>query len=198
MALIPLDLDELLENGSSLPDPIIYQYYNKLNERKIVINEGIGSGIVETVIIPLLEMDNDGTEKPIEIILNTHGGSLFDGMALCDVIDNLKTPTTITVYTYAYSMGGIILAAGFNNPNVKKRCYKHSTALFHAGSSYLEGNSTSVKDQFNFYQKFEEMIKQYTLSHTKISEEEYDKMERYEWYMTSDIMLEKGLVDEII
>ena len=69
MALIPLDLDGLLENGSSLPDPIIYQYYNKLNERKIVINEGIGSGIVETVIIPLLEMDNDGTGKPIEIIL---------------------------------------------------------------------------------------------------------------------------------
>ena len=28
--------------------------------------------------------------------------------------------------------------------------------------------------------------------------EEYEKMERYEWYMTSDIMLEKGLVDEII
>ena len=84
------------------------------------------------------------------------------------------------------------------NPNVKKRCYKFSTALLHAGSSYLEGNSTSVKDQFNFYQKFEDIIKDYTLSHSKITPEEYEKMERYEWYMTSDIMLEKGLVEEII
>ena len=32
----------------------------------------------------------------------------------------------------------------------------------------------------------------------KITPEEYEKMERYEWYMTSDIMLEKELVDEII
>lgn len=195
---IELPLDDLLNNGGSLPDPVMYQYYNKLKERKIVINEGINSGIVEYVILPLIDMDNDGTGEPIEIILNTVGGSLFDGMALCDVIDKLKTPTTITVMTYAYSMGGIILMAGYNNSNVKKRCLKHSTALLHAGSSYLEGNSMSVKDQFQFYQKYEEMIKDYTLSHSKITENEYMKMERYEWYMTSDVMLEKGLVDEVI
>ena len=85
-----------------------------------------------------------------------------------------------------------------SNPNVKKRCYKFSTALLHAGNDYLEGNSSSVKDQFNFYQKFDDLIKNFTLSHSTITPEEYDKMERYEWYMTSDVMLEKGLVDEII
>lgn len=195
--VLEIPLSELgLDNP--LPDPITYQYYKNLKNRKIITNDQIDAGIVETVMIPLLEMDNDGTGKPIEIILNTVGGSLFDGAALCNIIDNLKTPTTITVMTYAYSMGSIVLMAGYDNPNVKKRCYKFSTALLHAGSSYLEGNSSSVKDQFNFYQKFEEIIKNYTLSHSKITPEEYEKMERYEWYMTSDIMFEKGLVDEII
>lgn len=183
---------------SSLPDPVMYQYYKNLKDRRIIINDQIGSDIVEMVMLPLLQMDNDGTGKPIEIVLNTVGGSLFDGAALCNIIDGLRCPTTITVMTYAYSMGSIILMAGYNNPNVKKRCYKFSTALIHAGRDYLEGNSMSVKDQFNFYQKFEEIIKDYTLSHSKITPEEYEKMERYEWYMTSDIMLEKGLVDEII
>ena len=183
---------------TGLPDIIMYQYYKNLEKRTIIINEQITSNIVESVMLPLLEMDNDGTGEPINIILNTLGGSLFDGATLCNIIDNLKTPTAITVFTYAYSMGSILLMAGYNNPNVKKRCYKHSTALLHAGSSYLEGDSMSVKDQFNFYQKFEDVIKEYTLSHSKITPEEYDKMERYEWYMTSDTMLEKGLVDEII
>lgn len=183
---------------TGLPDIIMYQYYKNLEKRTIIINEQITSNIVESVMLPLLEMDNDGTGEPINIILNTLGGSLFDGATLCNIIDNLKTPTTITVFTYAYSMGSILLMAGYNNPNVKKRCYKHSTALLHAGSSYLEGDSMSVKDQFNFYQKFEDVIKEYTLSHSIITPEEYDKMERYEWYMTSDTMLEKGLVDEII
>ena len=194
---IEMDLGELLNKGS-LPDPVMYQYYKNLNNRKIVINDAIGAEIVEMVILPLLEMDNDGSGEPIEIVLCTCGGSLFDGMALCDVIDNIKCPTTITVITYAYSMGGIILMAGFNNPNVKKRCYKHSTALLHAGSTYLEGHSSSVKDQFEFNQKFEDKIRTYTITHSNITEKEYDKMERYEWYMTSDTMLEKGLVDEIL
>ena len=163
---IPLS-DLGLDN--SLPDPVTYQYYKNLKDRKIIINDQIDSSIVEMVMIPLLDMDNDGTGRPIEIILNTVGGSLFDGATLCNIIDNLKSPTTITVMTYAYSMGSIILMSGFNNPNVKKRCYKFSTALLHAGSSYLEGNSTSVKDQFNFYQKFEDIIKDYTLSHSKIT-----------------------------
>lgn len=192
-----LDLVTLLEDGN-LPEPCIYQYYKNLNNRRIIINDQIDSTLLETVILPLIEMDNDSTGKPIEIILCTVGGSLFDGLTLCNIIDNLKCPTTITVVTYAYSMGSIILMAGYNNPHVKKRCYEFSTALLHSGSSYLEGNSNAVKDQFNFYQTFEDKVKDYTLSHSRITEAEYDKMERYEWYMDSQTMLDKGLVDEII
>lgn len=194
---LEISLDELLGSPTDLSIPC-YQYYKGLKNRRIIINDQITSDIVESVMLPLLEMDNDGSGKPIEIILCSVGGSLFDGMALCDIIDSLKTPTTIKVITYAYSMGGLILMSGYNNPNVKKVCYKHSTALIHAGSTYLEGNSTSVRDTFNFHQDFEKKIKEYTLSHSNITDEEYDKMERFEWYMTSDIMLEKGLVDEIL
>lgn len=194
---LEVSLDELLGNPTDLSIPC-YQYYKGLKNRRIIINDQITSDIVESVILPLLEMDNDGTGEPIEIILCSVGGSLFDGMPLCDIIDGLKTKTTIKVITYSYSMAGLILMAGYNNPNVKKVCYKHSTALLHAGSTYLEGNSTSVRDTFNFHQDYEKKIKEYTLSHSKISEEEYNKMERYEWYMTSEIMLEKGLVDEIL
>lgn len=191
------ELAELLTTPTTML-PSSYQYYKGLRERRIIINDQITQDIVESVILPLLEMDNDGTGEPIEIILCSIGGSLFDGMPLCDIIDNLKTQTTIKTLTYAYSMAGLILMAGYNNQNVKKVCYKHSTALLHAGSTYLQGNSSSVKDTFNFHQKYEEKIKEYTLSHSKISEEEYDKMERFEWYMTSETMLEKGLVDEVL
>lgn len=199
METISIDeLLELLNTNSCLPNTYDYQYYKGLTNRTILINDIIDDRLVENVMIPLLEMDNDGTGEPINIILNTRGGNIFTGMPLCDIIDNLKCPTTITVLTYAYSMGSIILLAGFNNPNVIKRCYKHSTALLHAGSTYLEGNSSSVKDTFNFNQKYEEKIKEYTLTHSNITEEEYNTMERYEWYMTSEDMLEKGLVDEIL
>ena len=60
-----------LVGDSSLPDPVTYQYYKNLKNRKIIINEEIGDSLLETATLPFIEMDNDGTGKPIEIIIST-------------------------------------------------------------------------------------------------------------------------------
>lgn len=142
------DIVERVKRGGVFPDPVIYQYYRNLLQRKLVINDGIDESSLEMITLPLLEMDNDGSGKPIEICLNTHGGSVYDGLSICNIIDGLKTPTTITVVTYAFSMGGLILMAGFNNPNIKKRCYPFSVGLIHAGEISFGGNANSVRDFF--------------------------------------------------
>lgn len=196
MAAPTIDLTSLLNDNAI--DPIQYQYYKNLENRKLIINQEVNADIVETAILPLLDWDNDDTGKPIEILLNSVGGSVFDGLVLCNVIESLKTKTTITVLGYAYSMAGIVLISGFSNPNVHRKCYKFSTALIHAGSTYLEGSTSSVKDKFKFHEKMDEKIKEFILTHSKITTEEYEKLERYEWYMTSDDMLRFGLVDEVI
>lgn len=190
-----ITLEKLIDDSI---DAATYQYFKGLSERRIVFNDEVSEDIVEQVMLPLLEMDNDGSGDPIMIVLNTPGGSLFDGMPLCDIIDNLKTPTTIFVPSHAYSMGGFFLMAGYNNPNVKKVCYKHSTALLHGGSAYMEGSAAMVKDTFKFQERYDQKIKEYVLTHSKINEDEYERMERYEWYMTAEDMLDYGLVDEVI
>ena len=194
---IAIPLDSLMTDALAY-DPVQYQYYLGLQNRTVLINMSIDASVTETVMLPLLQMDNDGTNEPIKIIITTPGGSLYDGIVVCDIIDNLKCPTEVIVLNYAYSMGSLMLMAGYNNPNVVKKCYKHSTALIHGGSLYFEGNASNVKDQYKFNEEFEQKIKDYTLSHSKITEEEYDKHSKQEWYMTSDDMLKYGLVDEVI
>lgn len=193
-----LDINELVAQLSETSDPIYYQYFKNLNNRTIIINESITEAIVECAILPLLEMDNDGSGKEIRIILNTLGGQVYNGLILCDIISKLKTKTTITVLGYAYSMGSLIIMSAFNNPNVKVKCYSFTTGLIHGGSDYLQGTTSQIKDYYNFNQKYEEKIKDFILKNSRITEEEYEKMSRYEWYMTSEDMLKYGLVDEII
>lgn len=192
-----IDLAELLASPQDM-SPVTYQYYKNLAKRTIIFNDQVSADVVESVIVPLLEWDNDGTGKEINILISSVGGSVFDGLVLCDVIDRLKTKTKITVLGYTYSMAGLILMAGFNNPNVTKVCYPFSSALIHSGSSYIEGATNIVKDTFRFQEKFDEKIKEYIISHSKISKEEYEKNERYEWYMTSSEMLSFGLVDKVL
>lgn len=193
-----LDLNELIQQLSDSADPVMYQYFKNLNNRTIIINEDISEASIETVILPLLEMDNDGSGKPIKILLNTNGGDVGVGLNIVDIISKLKTPTEIIVLASAYSMGSLILMSAYNNPNVTTKCYHFSTALIHSGSTYVSGTSTQVKDYHNFQEKYEKMIKEFIISHSKITEEEYEGMYRFEWYLTSKDMLDKGLVQEII
>lgn len=174
------------------------QHEKLLDKRIILINDIISEDTIEKAVMPLLEMDKDGTGEKITIYINTNGGSVHDGLVLCSVIEKLKTPTDIIVLGYAYSMGSLILMAGYKNENVTRKCYSFSTALIHGGSAFVSGTSSQVKDYFKFNEKYEKRVSEYIVSHTNLTEEDYNAIERYEAYMDSDEMLEKGLVDEII
>ena len=174
------------------------EYERLLSERIILLNDVITENTIEKVVTPLLRMENDGSGEKITIYLNTNGGSVFDGLVLCNIIERLKTKTDIIVLGYAYSMGSLILMAGKNNPNVKRYCYPFSTALIHGGSSFISGTSSQVKDYFKFNEKYEKRIADYIVDHTNLTADDYAAIERFEAYMDSDEMLEKGLVDEIL
>ena len=187
-----------LVGDSSLPDPVTYQYYKNLKNRKIIINEEIGDNLLETATLPFIEMDNDGTGSPIEIIISTVGGEIYSGFNLVDQIEKAKSPVTIHIMAMAASMGFLIAMAGKNNPNVKTVCHPFSVGLLHSGSQYMEGSAHAVKDTFDFSQHYEEKIKNYILTHTKIDDDLYDKIERKEYWMDADEMKRLGIVDEII
>ena len=202
---MPMNKKEFLEiplsdlvGDSSLPDPVTYQYYKNLKNRKIIINEEIGDNLLETATLPFIEMDNDGTGSPIEIIISTVGGEIYSGFNLVDQIEKAKSPVTIHIMSMAASMGFLIAMAGKNNPNVKTVCHPFSVGLLHSGSQYMEGSAHAVKDTFDFSQHYEEKIKNYILTHTKIDENLYEKIERKEYWMDADEMKRLGIVDEII
>ena len=192
------DFLALVEENSQL-DPVSYQYFNHLfNHRTIVFNDGIDKNILEAVILPLKEFENDGSNDPVKMIISTPGGSISEGLVLCNIIDNYSKPLEIYVMGYACSMGTIILAAGNHNPNVKKFCYPFSFALFHSGYSAFEGESLSVEDAMAFNKRVDNRIRDYIVANTKITEEQYRANERRQWYLDAHDMKELGLIDVII
>lgn len=186
------------EATSSL-DPIMYQYFkNLLQRRTIILNSEIDENILENVVLPLKDFEEDDSNSKITLILNTPGGSVADGLMLCNVIDNYKKPLEIIVPSYSCSMGTIILCSGNNNPNITKKCYPFSFALFHSGQTYVGGESTSVDDVIDFNRGVDNRIKEYVIKNTNITEDLYEKHHRKQWYLTADEMLEYHLVDQII
>lgn len=191
-----LDAEQIMLEETCIVDSL---YEKLLDERIILINDVISELTIDKVVMPLLRMDNDGTGNKITIYINSPGGTVHDGMVVADVIEKLKTPTEVIVLGYAYSMASLILMAGKNNPNVVRKCYPFSSALLHGGSIYLENLTASqAKDYFKFNERYEKRLADFIVSHTNLTADDYAAIERYEAYMDSDEMLEKGLVDEII
>jgi ATP-dependent protease ClpP protease subunit len=62
----------------------------------------------------------------------------------------------------------------------------------------MSGSSHAVRDTFKFSERYEEKIKDYILTHTKIDEEMYREIERQEFWMDAEDMLNYGIVDSII
>ncbi len=196
-----VDLDELINEclcdlGGSLPDPVMYQYYKNLFNHTIIFNEKVTEDIIEKVVLPLIEFDEDPEVNHINIILNTVGGSLYDGFSVVSVLENLKTPTTLRLIGMASSMGSLIAMA--KNPNLKVVCDKFTVGLIHSGSQCMQGSTHAVRDTFKFSEKYEDKIKEYILSHTNIDEAMYNEIERQEFWMDANDMLKYGIVNEII
>ena len=195
-----LDIGSILNSitETNLPDPCMWQYYRYLARNVIIINQEIGDEILETAILPYMDMMKNPNVDEIEIILSTVGGGIYDGFNLVDILDKTTKKTTIHIMSMAASMGTYIAMAGHNNPLVKTVCHPFSVGLLHAGSASYSGSMTQIRDGIDFNKKYEDRVKEYVLTHSDITPEFYEKIERQEYWMDSEEMLRLGIVDEII
>lgn len=175
-----------------------YQYFNNLKSRKILFNSDCDDSITEKVAMPLLEFEADNCSDPIHLYINSSGGSVFDSLYLCNIIDNYKKPLYIHVLGYAMSMGFLLAVAGKDNPNVHRECYPFSVYMLHSGSLSVSSDTAKAKSFLNFNTKLENKEKEYVLTHTTIDEDTYDKYVDSDYWLTAEDALKYGIVDSIV
>lgn len=167
------------------PDCLVYaQYLTCLQNRIIILNDRIDDDAIESIVLPLVAMDNDGSGKPITLLLNTTGGYLGSGSAIIHVLEHMKTPTTIYMLGEAFSMGFYISLAGHNNPNVKTVCTPYTRAMYHMSLLSYETDDEPYLEAFQKeYDKT--VLYDYVKTHSKITQEMLDDWEGTEKYFTA-------------
>lgn len=179
-----------------------YMFWESLKNRQLILNSEVDDFLIERTALQIIkwnkeDMDNPIDErKEIEIILNSPGGDVYVGMALCAVIEKSDTPIKITVIGNAASMGALLLVSGAKHG--RRQAYEFSNVLFHDGSTVLFGSSNKVKDHVKFQEEKDKQIRDFIIRNTKITEEKYESMKDREWWLTARGALEYGVVDSII
>lgn len=190
------DIDEAMAKDCLMEDLF---YLKDLKQRKLFLNEDIDQTTVADIVRHIMQYNKEDKDldieerTPILLYLTSNGGEVNAGFELIDVIRSSKTPVyTINLGTQ-YSMGFLIGLAGH-----KRFATKNAQFLMHDGSNFVYGSGTKVQDQMEFQKRVEKRIKEYVLSRSKLTDEEYDNKLRVEWYLFANEAKEKGFTDYII
>ncbi len=190
------DVGHLMEEV--LPDPTLLEHYRRLKKREILWNDEIDDTTIDIALyIKKWNEEDKGISaeerKPIKIFINSDGGSVDTVLHIIDMIGLSKTPVYTIGMGRVYSAGGLLLMAGH-----KRYVFQHTSCLIHDGSSGAIGSIGKMLDNLEFTKELEKRMKQYILSSTRISEEQYDQNYRRDWFMFSEEMIELGIADEIV
>lgn len=174
-------------------------YLKDLKQRKLFLNEDIEQFTIANIVKHIMQFnkEDEGVEpeirKPILLYVTSNGGEVDSGFELIDVIMSSQTPVYTINLGYQYSMGFLIGLAGH-----KRFATKNAKFLMHDGSNFVWDSGMKAQDRMEFQKKIEERIKQYVMSRSAVTNEEYESKLRVEWYLFADEAKEKGFVDYII
>ena len=183
-------------SGMSLDELFFLQ---DLKERKMfLVGEISNENVMGTIqqIFQINRQDKDlpvDARKPIVLYINSNGGDAWACDAMIDAIRTSITPVYTVNLGICYSAGFLIFVGGH-----KRFAMPSSTFLIHDGEMMTMNSMAKTHDFVDFSRRSEEKTKQYILSVSYVTEEEYDSKYRTEWYMFASDAKEKGFVDAII
>lgn len=194
-----LELENNKEKEVKSFDQLV-EYYQCLNDRNLLIGQ-IDYEIaiaVDSVIRFWNRADEESNipvsnRKPIKIYLHSPGGYLTSTFTMIDAIKMSKTPVYTIAIGEVYSGGFFTFLAGH-----KKYAYPHSSFLYHEGATANGGDANKFRNFAKFYETQLNQLKQIVLENSKITEEEYNKHIKDDWWLTAEEAVEYGIADEII
>ncbi len=178
---------------------------NKDIERTFLLNDNVSNNTIKDILINIIKInkhdeeeekrDNNYIRKPINIIISTFGGNIYDGFDLVSVIDTSTTPVHTHCYGKAMSMGFLIFAIGH-----KRFAHPLATFMYHNGSQGIHSDYKELEYTVEQGKKMVSVIDKYITELTNITQEQLDyyKDRRQDWYMFADEAYNLGLVDVLL
>lgn len=93
-------------------EKIVDVYSHLLGNRIIYLGVGIDDGVANTVIAQLLHLAASSRELPIQMYINSPGGSLTAMTAVYDAMHHIAAPVATTCVGQAAADAAVLLAAG--------------------------------------------------------------------------------------
>ena len=164
----------------------------------IYLNDEITEMTTVDFMIKVRSIINNRTpetkDDPINVIINSPGGDIYDMLGVIDYIESLSVKINTICRGKAFSAAAIILAHGTGTRMMSKR----SSVMFHQSSSFLSGKMSDITAYVDNIKTLENTIYDLLGAKTKKDANWWREKMRTDFFLSPDQLVEYGVIDQII
>jgi len=173
-----------------------YDIWSLLLKKRIVfLGTAIDDAVSNLVVAQLLFLQSEDAKTPIEMYINSPGGSVSTGLAIYDTMKFIDAPVHTVCIGLAASMGAILLAAGEKG---------HRTALPHARimihqpwAGGIQGQATDIAIQAEEILKTRNRLNELISMDTGRSLEDIARDTDRDKFFSAEEAKEYGIIDSV-
>ena len=173
-----------------------YDIYSRLLKERIIFLTGqINDNVASLVTAQLLFLEAEDPKKEIYLYINSPGGLVTAGLGIYDTMQYVKPDISTLCIGQAASMGSFLLAAGTKG---KRFSLPNSRIMVHQPSAGFQGQATDIEIHANEVLSLKKRLNEIYSKHTGKSVEEIKSALERDNFMTADVALSFGLIDEVV
>lgn len=138
-------------------------YSRLLSDRIVYIGTEIDDGVANVVIAQLLHLESENPDAPINLYLNSPGGSVTAMLAVYDTLQFVRPPIGTTCIGQAGSSAAVLLAAGEAG---RRLVLPHSRVVLHQPSASGQGTLPDLALQAKEIVRLRAELEQILVRHT--------------------------------
>ena len=191
----PTNLVPMVIDNSGRGERAYDIYSLLLKERIVFLGTPINDQIANLIVAQLLYLNGDDPNQPINMYINSPGGSIYAGLAIYDTMQMIPAPVSTYAVGVTASMGTVLLAAGAKG---RRYALPHATIHLHPASSGAQGYTEDVRIAFREQERVQTQLFHLVGKHTGHSWQDIEHDFERDRYMNVLEAKEYGLVDEIL
>ena len=135
------------------------------------------------------------SKAPIQLYINSNGGSVTAGLAIYDIMHYIPCEVSTICMGMCASMAAVLLCAGSNG---KRFALANSEIMIHQPLGGMQGQAIDMEIAAQHIQQVKEKLYQILCKHTKQDKDIIIRDCDRDFYMNAKQALDYGMVDEII
>jgi ATP-dependent Clp protease protease subunit len=164
-------------------------------ERVIFLGTEIDDSVSNIIQAQLLYLESIDEESPIQIYINSPGGSVYSGLGIYDTMQYIKPEVSTICTGLAASMAAVLLCAGSKG---KRFALPHSRIMIHQPLGVAEGQASDIEITAKEIGKLKNELYEIISNHTGQTVKKVHADSDRDYWMKSIEAKEYGMIDAIL